>query len=309
MQRCLDGMYLRVMSEAHRCQVLVAGAKRFVTAALLSLAVLALAVLAMPALAQQPVPPLRGAVNDLTHTLSAAQAGELDSRLKAFAQQRGSQIAVLIVPTTQPEAIEQFSIRVAEAWTIGRAGKDDGVILVVAKNDRTLRIEVGYGLEGAIPDAIGKRIIEEIIVPHFRDGDFSGGITQGVASIMKLIEGEKLPAPGPRGAASPTGGMDLQMILVLLVGLTVVNGLLGRVLGKFGGAAVGSGIAGVIVWAVIGSVAAAIVIALIGFVFSLFAGSSHGRFRGGGLGGGGFGGGGFGGGGGGFGGGGASGRW
>src|SRR5579862_8558603 len=147
--------------------------------------------------AQVAVPPLTGRVVDQTATLSASDTDALTQRLKDLETRKGSQVAVLIVPTTQPEAIEQFSIRVAEAWKIGRKKIDDGALLVVAKNDRKLRIEVGYGLEGAIPDVTARRIIDEIIVPHFRTGDFAGGISAGVDRIIRIIDGEPLPKPVP----------------------------------------------------------------------------------------------------------------
>src|SRR5215470_1366331 len=150
---------------------------------------------ALSAAAEVAVPPLRAHVTDLTGTLSAAEVQTLDARLRDFERAKGSQIAVLMLPSTQPETIEQYSIRVAEAWKIGRAKVDDGVILVIAKNDRKLRIEVGRGLEGAIPDAIAKRIVSDVIAPHFKSGDFYGGVSAGTDALMKLIEGEPLPAP------------------------------------------------------------------------------------------------------------------
>ncbi len=298
--------------------------RRLLCAGLLLFALFGTALLA-PARAQVPVPPLSAAVTDLTGTLSAGQIADLDARLKIFSQQRGSQIAVLIVPSARPEAIEQFSIRLAEAWKIGRAGKDDGVILVVAKDDREMRIEVGYGLEGAIPDAIAKRIIAERITPRFRDGDFYGGLSEGVTTIIKLIEGEKLPPPSA-GAGGDTS-FGVAEFFILLAGLVVTNAVVKALLGRTLGALAGGGIAGVIVWTVFGSLAVAVLAGMAGFLFSLFsglsgfggaglgggAGGNRGRHGGwGGGGGGGFGGGGsggFGGGGGGFGGGGASGGW
>ncbi|MBN9000869.1 MAG: TPM domain-containing protein, partial [Rhizobiales bacterium] len=134
---------------------------------------------AVVAVADVAVPPLTGRVVDQTGTLTSEQVAALDGTLQAFEQRKGSQIAVLIVPTTEPETIEQFSIRVAEAWKIGRKKIDDGAILVVAKDDRRLRIEVGYGLEGALTDVTSKRIIDEIITPKFRQRDFAGGISAG----------------------------------------------------------------------------------------------------------------------------------
>src|ERR1700744_3547730 len=152
---------------------------------------------AFAAFADVAVPPLTGRVVDQTGTLSSDTVASLSQKLKDFEARKGSQIAVLIVPTTAPETIEQYSIRVAEAWKIGRRKIDDGALLVVAKEDRKLRIEVGYGLEGALPDVTARRIIDEIIVPHFRTGDFAGGISAGVDRIIRIIDGEPLPKPAP----------------------------------------------------------------------------------------------------------------
>src|SRR6201985_587609 len=154
------------------------------------------------AFAQVAGPPLSGRVVDQTGTLSSGDIDALTQKLKDFEARKGSQVAVLIVPTTQPEEIEQYSIRVAEAWKIGRKKIDDGAILLVAKNDRKLRIEVGYGLEGALTDGTSKRIIAEIITPKFRSGDFAGGISDGVDRIISVIDGEPLPAPAPRAQSS-----------------------------------------------------------------------------------------------------------
>ncbi|HYL17525.1 MAG TPA: YgcG family protein, partial [Burkholderiales bacterium] len=142
-----------------------------------------------------PVPGLKARVTDLTHTLTPEQTAQLEQKLAAFESRKGSQIVVLIVPTTKPEEIEQYSIRVAEQWKVGRKGVDDGAILLVAKDDRALRIEVGYGLEGALPDVTAKRIVSDIIVPHFKTGDFYGGIDAGVDAMIKVVDGEQLPAP------------------------------------------------------------------------------------------------------------------
>ena len=152
---------------------------------------------ACSALALVAVPPLTGRVVDQTGTLSAGDIASLTQTLKDLETRKGSQIAVLIVPTTDGEAIEQFSLRVAEAWKIGRKKIDDGALLVIAKNDRRLRIEVGYGLEGALTDATTKRIIDEDITPKFKTGDFAGGVSAGVDRMIGVIDGEKLPAPEP----------------------------------------------------------------------------------------------------------------
>src|SRR4051812_49567939 len=151
----------------------------------------------VPAHATVAVPPLVGRVVDQTGTLSTNDVSSLNQTIRAFETRKGSQIAVLIVPTTDGEAIEQFSLRVAETWKIGRKKIDDGVLLVIAKNDRHLRIEVGYGLEGALTDVTARRIIDEIITPRFRNGDFAGGISAGVDRIIRVVDGEKLPAAEP----------------------------------------------------------------------------------------------------------------
>ncbi|MBU6503677.1 MAG: YgcG family protein [Burkholderiales bacterium] len=285
-------------------------------------ALLCLIVLAAPAPAVAapgdplPVPPLSGRIVDQTGTLNAAQQASLEATLQAFEQRKGSQIAVLIVPTTQPESIEQFSLRVAEQWKLGRKKVDDGAILLVAKDDRALRIEVGYGLEGALNDATSKRIISEIIVPQFRQGDFAQGIDAGVQQMIKVVDGEPLPAPAETRA--PPAGVDLRHLLPLgLVLAIVAGGLLRAMFGQTLGALLGGGLIGVVIWLLTGTLMIAALASLVGFVFILLnAASGRGMWWGGPGGGGGFGGGGFGGGGGGFsgggggfGGGGASGKW
>ena len=134
-------------------------------------------------------------VTDLTSTLDAGQIQALEAKLAAFESRKGSQIAVLLVPSTQPETIEQYGIRVVDSWKLGRKGVDDGVLLLIAKDDRKLRIEVGYGLEGALNDATAKRIVSEIIGPDFKRGEFYAGIDAGVDAIIKVVEGEPLPPP------------------------------------------------------------------------------------------------------------------
>jgi len=291
---------------------------------LIVLAVLFGLALAPPARAQDlvPVPPLKGRVTDLTGTLSADQIAALDKRLGAFEARKGAQIAVLLVPTTQPETIEQFGIRVAEQWKVGRTKVDDGAIVIVAKKDRALRIEVGYGLEGAVPDLKASRIIREIITPRFRENDFYGGLAAGTQALMNLVEGEDLPPPQARNA--PRGG-DLgnlnSLFVILLIFATIVGAILTRVMGRLLGSAVTGGAAGLVAWLLVGTLLAGIFAAFLVFVFTLARGApglgstrSHrgGGWPGGGWSGGGggsIGGGGWSGGGGGFGGGGASGRW
>lgn len=262
--------------------------------------------------AEVSVPPLTQRVTDLTATLDAQQTRALESRLAAFETKKGAQLAVLIVPTTQPETIEQFALRAAEAWQLGRKGVDDGALLLVAKDDRALRIEVGYGLEGALNDATAKRIIAEVITPFFRRGEFYAGIDAGTAAMMKVIDGEPLPPP-KRAAAS--GSYDIESLLFLAFGLVVVaGGMLRALLGRFPAALLMGGGLGVLAWLTVAPLLVALLAGLMAFMFVLLGGAGRGF---GGHGGGGFGGGtsgggfggGFSGGGGGFGGGGASGRW
>ena len=271
-----------------------------------------------PARADVPVPPLSAAVTDLTGTLNAQQVAALDARLKAFAQQRGSQVAVLLVPTTAPETIEQYSIRVAEAWKIGRKGTDDGVIIVVAKDDRALRIEVGYGLEGAIPDAVTKRVIAEIITPRFKAGDFNAGLVDGTQALMKLVEGEKLPAPKSTANPNPLGDFDMGLLFTAFIMLHIVGAITRAMMGRLPGSLVAGGLVGLVVGVLMPSLVGGVLIGFAGFLIAMASGGRGGGFgggtgwgsSGGGWGGGGGGGGGgFSGGGGGFGGGGASGRW
>lgn len=260
----------------------------------------------LPALAELVmVPPLTARVTDQTATLSREQAAALEGKLQAFEAQKGSQLAVLIVPTTGDEPIEQYALRVVEQWQLGRKNVDDGALLIVAKNDRSLRIEVGYGLEGALNDATAKRIVSEIIVPRFQQGDFYGGIDAGIERMIDVIGGEPLPAP--ERAVGDLAGEFSQLIPIVMMLVFVLGGVLRTVLGRLPAALLtGAGVA-VVAWLLIGLISAALGAGLVAFVFILLGGSA-GRL--GGLGGGRGGlGGGFGGGGGGFGGGGASGRW
>lgn len=254
----------------------------------------------------QPVPPLSGRIVDLSHTLSADQRQSLDKRLQDFEQRKGSQIAVLIVSGTEPEAIEQYAIRVAEQWKLGRKKVDDGAILVIAKDDRALRIEVGYGLEGALNDATSKRIIDDIIVPDFRRGDFYGGISAGVDAMIRVIDGEPLPEPdkSTEGSASATGLMPLLFIAAL-----VLSGVMRALFGRGKGALIAGGVLGIATWLLSGLLLFALFAAVMGVALTLAGGRMGGGWRGGSGPWGGGGDGGFRGGGGGFGGGGASGRW
>lgn len=219
------------------------------------------------AVAQVPVPPLKARVTDLTGTLTADQRGALEQKLAALESRKGSQLAVLIVPTTRPEEIEQYSIRVAEQWKLGRKGVDDGVLLLVAKDDRRLRIEVGYGLEGALPDAIARRIIDEEIVPLFKQGNFYGGVGAGTDRIIKLIEGESMPPP--RRTTAPGSGWSTETFFIGFIVLAMLSRLLHSLLGRVAGAGV-VGIAAGILGYVLAGLAVAMVIGVIAFVLSLF---------------------------------------
>lgn len=265
--------------------------------------------LALPVRAQDaPIPALSRRVTDTAGLLNAAERARLEDKLAAFEARKGSQLAVLIVPTTQPETIEQYSIRVAEQWKIGRKGVDDGAILLVARDDRALRIEVGYGLEGALTDLASKRIIEDIIVPRFKTGDFAGGIDAGIDAMIKVIDGE--PLPEPKRWSTPKVGVEaFQHLLVLgFVLVFMIGGILRALFGHLPAATLIGGIVGLLAWLLVASLAMAIFAGIAAFILTLFGGMP----RMGGRGGWGTGfprGGGWSGGGGGFGGGGASGRW
>jgi uncharacterized protein len=277
---------------------------------------------AFAAFADVAVPPLSGRVVDQTGTLSSGSIDRLTQTLKNLEARKGSQIAVLIVPTTAPETIEQFSIRVAEAWKIGRKKIDDGALVVVAKDDRKVRIEVGYGLEGALNDATAKRIIDEVMTPRFRNGDFAGGISAGVDRIVGVIDGEPLPAPPQRQQSS--GVLSDIDPFFLIVAVVVAAGIFRGALGRLFGSLATGGLVAAIFWFAAASLALSIISGIIAFLISMFTDamtSSGGTGRGGGWVGGGYpgggysggsssgDGGGFSGGGGSFGGGGASGSW
>ena len=280
--------------------------------------------LALAAIAQDavPVPKLAARVTDQTGTLSVEQRDALEAKLRAFEEAKGSQVAVLLVPTLGGEAIEDFAGRVADTWRLGRKGVDDGVLFVVSLQERRMRIHTGRGVQGTLTDALSKRIVSEIVAPHFRAGDFPGGIAAGVDAILKAVEGEGLPEPSRKPSSVGSGGISdygnflfLGFFLVPVLA-TVLRGIFGRFLG----AGVTSGLTGAAAWIVFGSIAFGVVAALLAFALTLFSGSGFARSAGrggwggyipsgGGSWGGGGGGGGFSGGGGGFDGGGASGGW
>jgi uncharacterized protein len=278
---------------------------------------------AASALALVAVPPLTGRVVDQTATLNSSDIASLTQTLEDLEKRKGSQIAVLIVPTTDGEEIEPFSLRVAEAWKIGRKKIDDGALLVIAKNDRRLRIEVGYGLEGALTDATTKRIIDEYITPKFKTGDFAGGVSAGINRMIRVIDGEPLPAPEPAHWQSPGLSSYVDPFNPFVIGaVLIIGGMLRGMLGRLFGSAATGGFVGFVTWLFIGSIAASIILGIGAFIFAMLgdivpvggrrgrggvwsSGSSGGSWSGGG----GSSGGGFSGGGGSFGGGGASGNW
>jgi uncharacterized protein len=230
---------------------------------------------ALPALAEIDVPQLSGRVVDLTGTLSSDDIATQTQRLKDLETRKGSQVAVLIVPTTQPETIEQYSIRVADAWKIGRRKIDDGALLVIAKNDHKLRIEVGYGLEGSLTDVTSRRIIDEDITPHFKSGDFAGGIAAGLTRIIGVINGEPLPAPAPEAShgqdASDWLGFFNPINPFFLIGVAVVGTLLRTLLGRLIGSVATGGAIGALAWYLMGSTALAAGLGLIISVLTFFA--------------------------------------
>jgi uncharacterized protein len=289
---------------------------------------------ALPAAAQQPVPPLSSRVLDQTGTLDAAQRAALDDKLAAFEREAGPQIAVLMVPTTQPEDITDFTQRVGDAWKIGRRDIGDGLLIIVAKNDRRVRIAPAKALEGAVPDLAARQIIDQQMTPAFRQGDYAGGLNRGIDALTARVRGEHLPAPPPRGSRSDSGGPAIDwgtLGLFLFVGVPLVGGVLSGLLGRKLGALVTAAGTGAAAWAVAGSVIGAAAAALLALVLvgvlgvgaarsARSGGLRRGGFVppviwggggfGGGIGGGAIGGGGFSSGGGGnFGGGGASGQW
>jgi len=274
----------------------------------------------------QAIPKLTARVTDLTGTLTAEQQAGLEEKLAAFEARKGTQLAVLVVPTTEPEAIEQYSIRVVDQWKLGRHNVDDGALLIIARNDRELRIEVGKGLEGALTDATSNRIISETITPLFRQGDFYGGINAGLEQMMRVAGGEQLPPPDVTWQGRSDRSVS-RIVPFLFVAVLFGSAVLRSVFGRGLGAAIAGVGTGVVVYFVGQALFMAFLAAIIAFAFALisgFSGSSgwssypRGGGWGGGLGGGwggsggfggGLGGGGFSGGGGGFNGGGASGRW
>src|ERR1043166_2760024 len=257
------------------------------------------------------VPPLRGRVNDLAGILPSDRAQALEEQLATFERETGHQIAVLTIPTLQGDSLEGFSIRVAEAWKIGQKGFDNGAILIIVRDDRKLRIEVGYGLEGVLPDAIANRIIQQVIVPRFRENDYPGGIEAGLNAIIGVTRGEPIPEKARaqrRNNTSQSSSIGTSLIITAVLALII--GMTQRRLfrGAFGGAAAGlfatlGSVGGIgsalglslIIGAVLGAIGSTMSVASSGNQWT--GGSRRGGWGGGWYGGGGFGGRGFGGGG------------
>lgn len=279
-----------------------------------------------------PVPRLDARVIDQTGTLTDAQRTALEAKLQAFEQQKGSQIVMLMVPTTQPEDIASYANRVGNAWKIGRKEVGDGILVIVAKNDRKMRIEVAKALEGAVPDLAAARIIDDAMKPRFRENDFAGGLDAAADQLIARVKGEPLPEVDARSGdfgdgRSNNSGFNWQDLAVFLfVGVMVAGPIARRIFGKIPGSLAMGGLTGALVMLLTSSIVIAVLAGLGALLFTLLSlafGSGMGRrgggFGGGGFGGGGFGGGGFGGGGSGggfssggggnFGGGGASGDW
>ena len=286
-----------------------------ISACLLCLMLFLVSGLAQAALVE--IPQLKSRVTDLTQTLSQPQQAALEAKLAAFEQKKGSQIALLIVPTTQPEDIAQYSIRVTDAWKLGREKVDDGILILIATEDRKMRIEVGYGLEGPIPDLTAKRVINEVIAPKFKQGDFYGGLDSGVDRLIGLVDGEPLPESN----SPASSGMGIENMLPLLLFGGLISGLFLRsIFGNFLGSALNGGLVGGALWLLGAALGGAAIFAFTAFIFTMMMGGGRGISgyggipTGGGWGGGANGGSGGGsswggGGGGGFGGGGASGDW
>jgi uncharacterized protein len=249
----------------------IARSGRAMTARLWLLLALFLSI-ATAATADVAVPQLTGRVVDQTGTLSSGDIASLNRKLGDFEAKKGSQVAVLIVPTTQPETIEQYSIRVADAWKIGRKKVDDGAILLVAKNDHHLRIEVGYGLEGALTDVTSRRIIDEVITPKFRTGDFAGGVSDGVDRIIGVIDGEPLPAPARSTSYSNSDISDLGPLVPFgLFAALFVGGILRTMLGRLLGSVATGGVLALLAWFMAGSAVLALAVGAIAFFLAFIA--------------------------------------
>ena len=273
-----------------------------------------------PALAVQAVPALSARVIDQTGTLRAEQLRALEAKLQAFEQAKGTQIVVLMVPTTAPEDIVDYTQRVGDAWKIGRKDVGDGLLVVIAKSDRTLRIATSKTLEGAVPDLAARQVIDRAMTPRFREGDFAGGIEAGLDQLMALVRGEKLPEPQAAGQPTSDGSGWVGLLALCFFVIPPLARLLGLLIGRKAAALLTGAGVGALAWLISASVLIGVGAALMAGLFALASslavlrrtawgghgssggwamgsgsGGSHGGFRSGG--------------GGNFGGGGASGRW
>ena len=238
-----------------------------------------LAVAALGARAQVAVPPASARVTDLTGTLSGQAVNRLESKLAAFESGKGSQIVVLIVPSTEPEDIEQYGIRVFDAWKPGRKGIDDGAVLLVAKNDHRVRIEVGRGLEGVLTDVTTGHIIADTITPHFKLGDYDGGVEAGIDQILAVVNGESLPEPDKKWESH--GGLSNALPLLLLVAV-VASGMLRSLFGRLLGSLLTGGVVGGAAWLLSHVLLVGVGAGVVGFLFATLWGSSRGWSAGGG---------------------------
>jgi uncharacterized protein len=259
----------------------------------------------------QPVPALTARVVDTTGTLDANARGQLEAKLAALEQKKGSQVVVLMVPTTAPEDIASYASRVANDWKIGRKNVGDGVLVIVAKADRKLRIEVAKTLEGAIPDLMAKRIIDEAMVPKLRTGDYAGGLSDTVDRIAQLVEAESLPPAGGTGAGTGagTGGVPgtvqgavtslfgdigwMQALFFLIFFVPVINGISKSIFGNKLGSIIIGGAVGALAFVVTASAVIAVIAFVVALFFALVAGLRGWQSGGGSYGGGGYGGGGW----------------
>ena len=268
--------------------------RRFATRVLLALVLLCLPV--WVGAQQAAIPPFDSPVVDTTGTLDAGTRQQLEQQALALQQRKGSQLQVLVIPSTAPETIEQYAVRAFESFKLGRKGVDDGLLLVVAKDDRKVRIEVGYGLEGAIPDITAGRVIQEYMVPKFRQGDYAGGIVDATGQLVKLVDGEPLPEPVASHPTGPDSGGDwlfalFAAFMVAQLARTFFGRLPAGIRALFGGAASGG-----IAWLLSSALLVGGIGAVIGFLVGIISGGGKGRYARhrdwGGFGGGGFGGGG-----------------
>ena len=234
---------------------------------------------ALGARAQVAVPPASARVTDLTGTLSGQAVNRLESKLAAFESGKGSQIVVLIVPSTEPEDIEQYGIRVFDAWKPGRKGIDDGAVLLVAKNDHRVRIEVGRGLEGVLTDVTTGHIIADTITPHFKLGDYDGGVEAGIDQILAVVNGESLPEPDKKWESH--GGLSNALPLLLLVAV-VASGILRSLFGRLLGSLLTGGVVGGAAWLLSHVLLVGVGAGVVGFLFATLWGSSRGWSAGGG---------------------------